>query len=361
MTEHFTTDLSLTAAECARRLGLTVRALRLYEHYGLISPARTQKGWRIYGPAEIARLSEVLALKRLGLSLAKIADLLTGRPADLARMLALQHEALTTLRTRVQHGLELIGLLQSKIADGQSVSIDELITLARETTLTDNSADAMAWRRYEQMRPRTEAEIDRSLYERYAGHYRLEDGPYYVVTHRDGRLFVRVIGQSDIEIFPESETGFFMRDLPVQVTFEPDVAGQVDSLVHHQNGLETKAGRVDASLVETAEAALKARIRDQAPVPDSEVILRRVIAEHQRGEPDYERLSPVLAALARAQIGKIRADLERAGPLRDIAFRGVNPAGWDVYEVQFQSARIEWSFILNADDKISGMLLRPLL
>ena len=59
----------LTAQECAERIGLSVRTLRLYEQHGLISPRRTAKQWRLYGSGEIARLNEILALKTLGLSL----------------------------------------------------------------------------------------------------------------------------------------------------------------------------------------------------------------------------------------------------------------------------------------------------
>lgn len=68
-----------TASDTARRLGLTVRALRVYERHGLLRPGRTLAGWRVYGPEEMARLHQVLALKRLGLKLGQIADLLQGR------------------------------------------------------------------------------------------------------------------------------------------------------------------------------------------------------------------------------------------------------------------------------------------
>jgi DNA-binding transcriptional MerR regulator len=54
---------------------MSVRALRLYERYGLISPHRTAKDWRLYGANDIARLNGVLVLKTLGLSLSSIADL----------------------------------------------------------------------------------------------------------------------------------------------------------------------------------------------------------------------------------------------------------------------------------------------
>ena len=73
-------DTWLTAAQCAKRVGLTVRALRLYEQTGLIHPRRTDTNWRLYGAREIARLNEILTLKRLGLSLQHIARLLAGQP-----------------------------------------------------------------------------------------------------------------------------------------------------------------------------------------------------------------------------------------------------------------------------------------
>jgi len=37
------------------RLGVSAKALRLYEQRGLIAPLRTAAGWRVYGPDEMAR------------------------------------------------------------------------------------------------------------------------------------------------------------------------------------------------------------------------------------------------------------------------------------------------------------------
>ncbi|OCP38248.1 MerR family transcriptional regulator [Ensifer sp. LC163] len=141
-------DPLLSAAECADRLGLTVRALRVYEDRGLIAPRRTEKNWRLYGGAEIARLTEILALKRLGLSLTRITILLAGAAPDLGQTLTIQQSALVDLRDRVEHSLSLIGAALQKISSGQAVSINELITLAKETKMTDLSPDTVAWRRY---------------------------------------------------------------------------------------------------------------------------------------------------------------------------------------------------------------------
>src|SRR5580704_15384413 len=76
-------ERSLSPSETARRLGVGVRALRLYERRGLVCPGRTQAGWRVYSPNEIERLHQVLTLKSLGLSLARITQLLGWREADL--------------------------------------------------------------------------------------------------------------------------------------------------------------------------------------------------------------------------------------------------------------------------------------
>lgn len=70
--------LHLTAAEAARELGISAKALRLYERHGLLAPLRTAANWRIYGPREMARAKEIVALRRLGMGLAQIKGILAG-------------------------------------------------------------------------------------------------------------------------------------------------------------------------------------------------------------------------------------------------------------------------------------------
>jgi DNA-binding transcriptional MerR regulator len=69
MSEHFT---RLGASEAARQIGVTTKALRLYEQRGLVTPGRTAAGYRVYGSAELLRASEVATLRALGLSLAQV-------------------------------------------------------------------------------------------------------------------------------------------------------------------------------------------------------------------------------------------------------------------------------------------------
>ncbi|HWF65325.1 MAG TPA: MerR family transcriptional regulator [Rhizomicrobium sp.] len=124
----------LSSAETAKRLGLTPKALRLYEARGLVTPTRSEVGWRSYGPAQIARLHQIIALKKLGLSLSDISDLLTGDTDKLNAVLALQERALARENQHLSHALVLVRAARKKLAHGSLLSIDDLIALALETT-----------------------------------------------------------------------------------------------------------------------------------------------------------------------------------------------------------------------------------
>ena len=131
------TDASyLSPSETAKRLGTTVKALRLYERHGLVAPLRSAAGWRAYGPEQIARLHQVLALKRLGLSLARIAQLMSGALAQLDDVLAVQEQALNRESGRLSHALDLVRAARAKLAAGERLSVDDLTQLTTETTMT---------------------------------------------------------------------------------------------------------------------------------------------------------------------------------------------------------------------------------
>lgn len=63
--------------ELANMLGLTTRTLRHYEDLGVLLPIRrSDSGYRLYDAGSVARLRRVEALKRLGLSLEEIAEVI---------------------------------------------------------------------------------------------------------------------------------------------------------------------------------------------------------------------------------------------------------------------------------------------
>src|SRR3954453_22409644 len=123
---------NLSPTETARRFGVTVKALRLYESRGLLTPLRSRSGWRTYGPDQIARLHQILALKRLGLSLASIAQLLASSDT-LDGVLAMQNQALVQESRRIARALALIRKARAELKAGRTLSIDDLATLSKET------------------------------------------------------------------------------------------------------------------------------------------------------------------------------------------------------------------------------------
>ena len=134
-----TNDGHLNPTETAKLLGVTVKALRLYEQRGLVMPLRTAAGWRTYGPDQIARLHQIVALKRLGLPLARIGELIAGCGLD--RVLDLQERLLARESIRLDHALALVRQARAMLAAGQALSIDDLATLTKETTMTGKASD----------------------------------------------------------------------------------------------------------------------------------------------------------------------------------------------------------------------------
>jgi MerR family transcriptional regulator, thiopeptide resistance regulator len=127
--------MHLSPTETASRFGVSIKALRLYEERGLLTPLRSEAGWRTYGPDQIARLHQILALKRLGLSLARIGELLAG-PDSLEEVLALQEQVLARDSEQLARALALVRAARAKLKAGQTLSIDDLANLTKETVMT---------------------------------------------------------------------------------------------------------------------------------------------------------------------------------------------------------------------------------
>src|ERR1700759_279405 len=120
-----TADRHLSPAETARLLGVSVKALRLYEQHALVTPRRTAAGWRVYGPAELAALHQVIALKRLGFALARIASLTAGKPVRLDAVLAAQEQALARDAERTAAALALVRTARAKLARHEASTISQ--------------------------------------------------------------------------------------------------------------------------------------------------------------------------------------------------------------------------------------------
>src|SRR6188472_822931 len=131
----------LTAAQCAARTGLTVRALRVYENYGLITPGRSAAGWRRYGAQELLTLNEIGLLKVLGLTLNQIRDL-TRRPSSsmLRQLVELQLDTWKYRLAEAERGRTVTEVALIQLQEGRSLSVEELCSLIRSFEMTAPAA-----------------------------------------------------------------------------------------------------------------------------------------------------------------------------------------------------------------------------
>ncbi|HVP91055.1 MAG TPA: serine hydrolase [Terriglobales bacterium] len=89
--------------------------------------------------------------------------------------------------------------------------------------------------------PRKEVSVNPKLYDLYVGEYELAPGFTITIIKQGGRLLSRATGQPEVELFPESETRFFLKVVDAQVDFVRDASGRVTSLVLHQGGQDLPA------------------------------------------------------------------------------------------------------------------------
>src|ERR1700761_4409510 len=110
----------LNASEAARQLGVSTKALRLYEQRGLLTPERTPAGYRTYGPEMMARAAAIVALRALGLSVAQVSRVLEGDPQSLEPALAAHEATLHAEIRRLVNTIDKVQRLRADLARGQA-------------------------------------------------------------------------------------------------------------------------------------------------------------------------------------------------------------------------------------------------
>lgn len=75
----------------------------------------------------------------------------------------------------------------------------------------------------------------------YPGEYPLGPDFILIVTVRDGMLYVRGSGQTDLPVFATAQDEFFAKIVDAQISFQRDSLGKVNGLVLHQSGSNTPA------------------------------------------------------------------------------------------------------------------------
>ena len=101
------------------------------------------------------------------------------------------------------------------------------------TAIVQSLAAIAFGEKYELPRNRTAITVDPKIYDSYVGEYQLPNMTL-VVTRNGDRLMAGPQGQPPAELFPETETQFFLKIADVQLTFVKDDTGKVTRLILNQ-------------------------------------------------------------------------------------------------------------------------------
>jgi DNA-binding transcriptional MerR regulator len=359
-------------AETSRRLGVSVRALRLYERRGLVRPQRTEAGWRVYGPAEIARLHQVLALKSLGLSLARIAELTKGRETDLDAVLALQEQVLTTRKADLERALVALRKARARLAVDQALSLDDLATLSRETTMRNATIDDETWAR--DFAPVWRRHLTDAGYEKF---FRIEpdalaalgmdEAAFQAAWNEVIEETERLCAAGDPRT-PEARAAVERWVQLQEVYLKGDPELMMASMLAQYEALSTPnlAEKMNVSrelLTFVNEVVVMQSPADQSPPPSgagqpadprTEDVVRKAVASLQAGTPKYERMTPELAAIARPQTWMFQDLIQKLGGLRAVEFVAATDVG-DAYRVTFEQAALICTVKLTTESLIESL------
>jgi hypothetical protein len=205
------------------------------------------------------------------------------------------------------------------------------------------------------------AKVDPKILDGYVGAYRLAPTTVETITREGNQLYVQLTGQDRLEIFPQSDREFFAKELDALLTFKTGADGKAIQVTLHQNGADHAASRLsdsEAKQIADKQGAVAKKFKDQTQDPRTEAVLRRLLDQIRRGAPDYDLMTPELAALVREQLSGVQSEITQLGAMQSVAFKGVGPRGADIYKVKFENGAMEWRIILDTDGKIGFLNLR---
>ena len=114
----------MSPSEAARQLGVSIKALRLYERRGLLTPARTSAGYRVYGADAMARAAQIVALRAIGLSVSQIARVLDGDARTVDAALVAHEQALENEIRRLASTMDKVRALRAPQSAEHAVSFE---------------------------------------------------------------------------------------------------------------------------------------------------------------------------------------------------------------------------------------------
>ena len=124
--------------DLARATGLTVRTLHHWDDLGLVAPAREAfSGHRYYTGADVERVYQVLALRRLGVALDTIGAVL----ADAVPLEVVLSRHLAAVQSQLTELTRLRASLQATLTAAEDRTSADLLTLIRKVIVVDKTVE----------------------------------------------------------------------------------------------------------------------------------------------------------------------------------------------------------------------------
>jgi DNA-binding transcriptional MerR regulator len=109
---------------------VTVRTLHYYDQIGLLKPSfEMPSGYRVYTDADLLRLQQIVTLKFMGFSLARIRDLLNLKGYEVVRSLRIQAEAVRDEIGRLKRATRAIDQVLARLESGGRINRKKLIEI----------------------------------------------------------------------------------------------------------------------------------------------------------------------------------------------------------------------------------------
>ncbi len=103
-------DKKMTSGEIAKKVGISQKAVRLYDEKGLLKPSDYSEGnYRLYDKEAILVLEKIIALKQIGFSLEEIYEnLIVGKNMDIVESLSQQLEIMEEKKQEIERTIACI-------------------------------------------------------------------------------------------------------------------------------------------------------------------------------------------------------------------------------------------------------------
>jgi DNA-binding transcriptional MerR regulator len=113
--------------EFAELAGVTVRTLHHYDRLGLLRASRDERAFRIYAPADLERLENIIALKFIGVPLKQVRAVLEGDKRDLGCVLRSQISALEEKKRRLEITINAVRSAEAALRVGDQPCLTHII------------------------------------------------------------------------------------------------------------------------------------------------------------------------------------------------------------------------------------------